>query len=126
MDFLEHVEDPEQVIAEAARVLAPSGLFFFHTFNRNLLSWLFVIKGVEWFVKNTPRDMHVLRLFLKPAEVEAMCERHGLTPAALRGFRPCARPPLIRMLLTGEVPEALSFTFCRSTMLWYGGFARRR
>ena len=40
MDFLEHVENPDQVIAEAARVLKPSGLFFFHTFNRNLLSWL--------------------------------------------------------------------------------------
>ena len=36
MDLLEHVEDPERVIAEAARVLAPGGLFFFHTFNRTL------------------------------------------------------------------------------------------
>src|SRR4051812_32132541 len=46
MDFLEHVEDPERAIAEAARVLKPSGMFFFHTFNRNLLSWLVIIKGV--------------------------------------------------------------------------------
>ena len=47
----------------------PSGLFFFHTFNRNLLAWLVIIKGVEWFVRNTPPRLHVLRLFLKPTEV---------------------------------------------------------
>jgi 2-polyprenyl-6-hydroxyphenyl methylase / 3-demethylubiquinone-9 3-methyltransferase len=45
------------------RVLAPSGLFFFHTFNRNWIANLIVIKGVELFVKNTPEDLHVLRLF---------------------------------------------------------------
>ena len=35
MDFLEHVEKPDRVIAEASRVLRSGGLFFFHTFNRN-------------------------------------------------------------------------------------------
>src|SRR5436190_18233847 len=62
MDLLEHLERPERAIAEAARVLAPRGLFFFHTFNRNLLSWLVIIEGVEWFVRNAPEHMHVLRL----------------------------------------------------------------
>ncbi|HSX26160.1 MAG TPA: bifunctional 2-polyprenyl-6-hydroxyphenol methylase/3-demethylubiquinol 3-O-methyltransferase UbiG, partial [Chlamydiales bacterium] len=46
MDVLEHVEDPGLLIAEASRVLKPNGLFFFHTFNRNPLSYLFIIKGV--------------------------------------------------------------------------------
>jgi 2-polyprenyl-6-hydroxyphenyl methylase/3-demethylubiquinone-9 3-methyltransferase len=58
MDFLEHVSDRNQVIKEFSRVLKPGGRFFFHTFNRNFLSWLIVIKGVEWFVKNTPDHMH--------------------------------------------------------------------
>ena len=75
MDFLEHVESPEHAIAEAARVLRPSGLFFFHTFNRNFLAWLVIIKGVEWFVRNTPPRLHVLRLFLKPAEVDSHVPR---------------------------------------------------
>src|SRR6201999_1216443 len=66
MDFLEHVEEPARVVAECSRVLRPGGLFFFHTFNRSFLAWLVVIKGVEWFVRNTPRDMHVLRLFIPP------------------------------------------------------------
>ena len=40
--------------------LVPGGLLFFHTFNRSWLSYLVVIKGVEWFVRNVPEDMHVL------------------------------------------------------------------
>ena len=66
LDFLEHVEDPQKVISECARVLKPGGLFFFHTFNKNILSWLLIIKAVEFFVKNIPKDMHVIDLFIKP------------------------------------------------------------
>ena len=67
MDFLEHVEDPQKAIAEFARVLRPGGIFFFHTFNRNILAWLIIIKLVEVVVKNTPKHMHILLLSMKPA-----------------------------------------------------------
>ena len=126
MDFLEHVEDPERVVAEASRVLSPSGLFFFHTFNRNWLSWLVVIKGVEWFVKNTPEHMHVLHLFLKPAEVDAMCRRQGMETAAVLGSRPKVGSAFFRMLRTGSVPADLEFTFTPSTRLGFTGYARKR
>jgi 2-polyprenyl-6-hydroxyphenyl methylase/3-demethylubiquinone-9 3-methyltransferase len=125
MDFLEHVDEPERVIAEAARVLRPSGLFFFHTFNRNWLAWLVVIKGVEWFVKNTPRDMHVLHLFLTPQEVQTMCRSHGLLPVELLGSRPLFGAPLLKMLVTGAVPVDFGFTFSRSTRIAFSGFARK-
>lgn len=88
MDLLEHVEKPKQVIAEAARVLKPKGLFFFHTFNRNFISWLFVIKGVEWFVSNTPEQMHVYRCFIKPKELKLYCKQHGLQTEKLIGLNP--------------------------------------
>jgi len=125
MDFLEHVEDSSRVIAEAARVLAPSGLFFFHTFNRNFLSWLIVIKGVEWFVRNTPKDLHVLRLFLKPEEVHAACLRHRLGTPELRGVRPAFGAAFWRMLVTRTVSEDFRFLFTPSTRLGYSGVARR-
>jgi len=125
MDFLEHVEDPERAIAEAARVLKPSGMFFFHTFNRNLLSWLVIIKGVEWFVQNTPPNMHVLRLFIRPAELERFCLKHGLASIQLRGVRPRLGLPHWRMLLTRTVPPDFSFTFTRRTPLAFSGFARK-
>lgn len=126
MDFLEHVEEPERAIAEAARVLSAGGLFFFHTFDRSLLAWLVVIKGVEWCVRNTPKDMHVLRLFLKPSEVVAMCERHGLSDVELRGARPVLDAELLKMLFTGKVSKDFSFTFSTSTRIAYSGCATRR
>jgi len=125
MDFLEHVENPDQAIAEAARVLSPSGMFFFHTFNRNLLSWLVVIKGVEWFVRNTPRHMHILRLFLKPKEVAASCVRHGLSSVEVRGTRPKLDLSFWRMLLTRRVPSNFGFVFTKSTPLGFSGVARK-
>jgi 2-polyprenyl-6-hydroxyphenyl methylase/3-demethylubiquinone-9 3-methyltransferase len=126
MDLLEHVEAPEQVVAEAARVLRKGGLFFFHTFNRNPLAWLIVIKGVEWFVKNTPDDMHVLRLFLKPAELRRMCQKHGLEQVELRGSQPIVFSRAFwQMLRTRIVPPGFRFQFTNSTLLGYTGCATR-
>ena len=126
MDFLEHVEQPERVISEAARVLRPGGLFFFHTFNRNFLAWLIVIKGVEWFVRNTPRHLHVLRLFLRPSEVSAACERHALGAPELLGMRPRLNRAFFRMLLTGRVSSEFQFELTRSTRLAYLGVSRKQ
>ena len=125
MDLLEHVENPARVVGEAARVLRPGGLFFFHTFNRNALAWLIVIKGVEWFVKNTPADMHVLRLFVKPAELRAMCGAHGLDVAEMVGSRPVLDGAFFEMLATGTVPRGFRFVFTPSLALGYTGLARK-
>ena len=125
MDLLEHVEEPHKLIAEASRVLRPGGLFFFHTFNRNWLSNLIVIKGVEWFVKNTPKDLHVLRMFLTPQELIAMMNARGLDVVELRGSRPRFGWPLWRMLVTGRVGDDFAFTFTPSTKLGYTGVAKK-
>jgi 2-polyprenyl-6-hydroxyphenyl methylase/3-demethylubiquinone-9 3-methyltransferase len=125
MDLLEHVERPERVIAEASRVLSPGGLFFFHTFNRNFLSWLVVVKGVEWFVPNAPEHLHVSRLFLKPRRVRAACTEHGLEEPELVGVRPKLTLPFWRMLVSGHIADDFAFTFTRSTHLAYSGVARK-
>jgi 2-polyprenyl-6-hydroxyphenyl methylase/3-demethylubiquinone-9 3-methyltransferase len=125
MDLLEHVTEPEKLIGEVGRVLRPGGLFFFHTFNRTKVAHLIVIKGVEWFVANTPKDLHVIELFRTPAEVAAMCERANLTIAMLRGSRPRFRWPLWRMLATGKVGDDFAFTWTPSLAIGYTGYARR-
>jgi len=55
VDLLEHVAEPEQVLAEAARVLAPRGVFFFET---SLLQ-----KNAAWFSRHLPAETHELTMF---------------------------------------------------------------
>ena len=127
MDFLEHVEARDEVIREAARVLKPGGWFFFHTFNRTPASWLVAIKGVEWAVRNTPRNMHVYRLFLKPSELTDLCARHRLTVQGMRGVRPrVLSRAFLRMLATGRVSDAFQFEFTPSLRVGYCGLAVKR
>lgn len=126
MDFLEHLPERDEVIREAARVLKPGGWFFFHTFNRTPLSWLIAIKGVEWFVQNTPRHMHVLELFLKPSELRTICTRHGLAVEVLRGVRPRVfSRAFLKLLFTGRVDDRFEFLFTRSQQIGYCGRARK-
>jgi 2-polyprenyl-6-hydroxyphenyl methylase/3-demethylubiquinone-9 3-methyltransferase len=125
MDLLEHVDQAARVVAEAARVLAPGGLFFFHTFNRTWLANWIVIKGVAWFVSNTPRDLHVLRLFIRPDELLAMLTTCRLAVAELHGSRPRVGWPLLRLVASGRVPHDFAFTFTPSMKLGYTGFARK-
>ncbi|MBC7370439.1 MAG: 3-demethylubiquinone-9 3-O-methyltransferase [Bdellovibrionaceae bacterium] len=123
MDFLEHVEDPEGVIKEFSRVLRPGGIFVFHTFNRNWLAYLVIIKAVEWLVKNTPRHMHVLRLFIKPSEVTEYCAKAGLKVQEMSGIKPVFRSIPVSKIFSGVVPESLRFEMTPSLKLSYIGYA---
>lgn len=125
MDFLEHVAAPARVIDEIGRVLRPGGLFFYHTFNRNLASWFLVIKCVEWLVKNTPKDMHVIELFIKPSELAEFCRQAGMEPVELKGVKPVIGSIRLKNLLSGVVPTDMRFEFTRSTLISYLGYARK-
>lgn len=127
MDVLEHIEEPHLLIAEAARVLKKKGLFFFHTFNRTFLSYLIIIKGVEWCVKNTPKDMHVYPLFIKPQELEEMLSDYGLVAKEIKGFHPTLfSRPFWKMLLTRKVPHNFTFRFSNNLSTGYCGWAQKR
>src|SRR5262249_20120265 len=124
-DFLDHVDEPGRVVAEAARILHPSGLFFFATFNRNFISWLFGIKGVEWFVKNPPPRLHELSHFIKPAELRAMCEESGLRINELHGFAPRFNRAFARLLVTGWVAGGFTSQLGCNAVTGYIGMAEK-
>lgn len=125
MDFLEHVEDPARVIEEISRVLKEGGLFFFHTFNRNPLSHLVVIKLVEWILEKTPENLHISRLFIKPEELVEKCRSKMLKTVDLRGMRPMIGRALAKSILKRRVDEEFSFIFTRSLAISYAGFAEK-
>lgn len=126
MDVLEHVENPALLISEASRVLKKGGLFFFHTFNRNFLSYLLIIKGVEWFVPNVPKNMHVYPLFIKPKEMQEMCQAQDLEIIDLKGFVPnILSKPFWKMALTKKIPPNISFRFSKSLRTGYCGSAKK-
>ena len=125
LDFLEHVERPGDVIRECARVLKPDGLFFYHTFNRNFLSWLLVIKAIEFLVKNTPKDMHVIELFITPHELKHYCLEAGLEVKEIIGLRPKFSTIPLKSYFSGVVPKSLEFTLTSSVLLSYMGVASK-
>lgn len=125
MDFLEHVERPDDVIKEFSRVLKPNGIFIFHTFNRNPLAYFIIIKLVEWLVKNTPKNMHVLHLFIKPKELEKFCLNAGMIPIEMVGIKPIFSTIPLRNVFSGIVPKSLRFELTKSLMLSYMGIAKK-
>jgi len=85
-----------------------------------------VIKFVEWFVKNTPKNMHIYRMFLKPVEVKNFCSCAGLQVQEFTGIRPnLFRWSVLKALGRGIVPEDFSFSLIPSTLISYAGYARK-
>jgi 2-polyprenyl-6-hydroxyphenyl methylase/3-demethylubiquinone-9 3-methyltransferase len=126
MDLLEHVQDPSLVIAEASRVLKPEGKFFFHTFNRNLLSYLIIVKAVEKFIANTPKNLHLHSMFMKPKELKAILHANSLTPVEWKGIRPALfQKAWGEVLRKRTVPEGFRFCFVPSLSTGYCGFAKK-
>ncbi len=126
MDVLEHVEEPLRLIQEASRVLKPGGLFFFHTFNRNWLSYLLIIKGVDWAVPNAPKNMHVYPLFIKPRELREMALSQGLEVVQMRGFVPqLFSRALVELVFKRKISSLFPFRFCKSLATGYCGSARK-
>ncbi len=123
MDFLEHVEDPSRAIKEFARVLKPGGKFFYHTFNRNLVAWLVIIKLVEWLIPKTPKHMHVLRLFIKPKELKLYCELANLKNQEMIGIRPVFSSIPLTQIFSGKVPPEMRFKLTSSLMTSFMGVA---
>ncbi len=86
MEMLEHVPQPDAVIAACAQMVKPGGWVFFSTINRNPLSFLTAIVGVEYVMRILPRGTHQYARFIKPRELLAMAGKAGLVLHEQRGL----------------------------------------
>jgi len=116
-DVLEHVPDPGRLISEAARALMPGGLYLFDTINRTRTSRLLAIKVMQqWpLTRLTDVAIHDWDMFITPAELAGLLERHGLAPGEMTGLGPRAAPLAV---LRG-------FISARRGRITYGEFSRR-
>lgn len=126
MDLLEHVEDYQHALREGVRVLKKNGLFFFHTFNRNIFAWLFVIKGMEWFVRGTPKNLHVYHLFIKPNELIQYFSILGCQKIELLGLSPQVfSKSFFNLIRNGLVDKDFIFQIKSSLLTGYIGYVKK-
>jgi 2-polyprenyl-6-hydroxyphenyl methylase/3-demethylubiquinone-9 3-methyltransferase len=69
LEMLEHVPDPDSIIASAITLLKPDGKLFLSTINRNPKSFAMAILGAEYILRLIPRGTHEYRRFIKPSEM---------------------------------------------------------
>jgi 2-polyprenyl-6-hydroxyphenyl methylase/3-demethylubiquinone-9 3-methyltransferase len=86
LEMLEHVPDPQSVIASCAKLAKPGGWVFFSTLNRNPKSYLYAVLGAEYVLNLLPRGTHDYARFIKPSELAQSCRNAGLTVTDLTGM----------------------------------------
>lgn len=86
LEMLEHVPEPERIVAACAVALKPGGAAFFSTLNRNAKSFVLAIVGAEYLLGWLPRGTHEYTKLIRPAELGAACRRNGLDVVELTGL----------------------------------------
>jgi len=110
MEMLEHVPDPQSIVAACAKLAKPGGWVFFSTLNRNPKSYLFAILGAEYVLKLLPRGTHDYARFIKPSELAQFCRNAGLSVTDLIGM---SYNPLSQVYSLGSDTDVNYMIACR-------------
>jgi 2-polyprenyl-6-hydroxyphenyl methylase/3-demethylubiquinone-9 3-methyltransferase len=86
MELLEHVPNPESMVAACARLVRPGGSVFFSTINRNPKAYLYAVIGAEYLLGLLPKGTHDYMRFIKPSELSRWSRAGGLRPDELIGM----------------------------------------
>ena len=90
MEVIEHVADPDALLAACAALLAPGGVFVGSTLNRTARSFAVAVVGAERVMRWLPPGTHDWRRFLTPEEFAARLATAGLEAVDRAGmvYRP--------------------------------------
>ncbi|WJG11157.1 bifunctional 2-polyprenyl-6-hydroxyphenol methylase/3-demethylubiquinol 3-O-methyltransferase UbiG [Aliiglaciecola sp. LCG003] len=86
LEMLEHVPNPESIVAACASLVKPGGHVFFSTLNRNIKSYLMAIVGAEHVLKLVPKGTHQHEKFIKPAELISWIDKSELIAKNMTGL----------------------------------------
>jgi 2-polyprenyl-6-hydroxyphenyl methylase/3-demethylubiquinone-9 3-methyltransferase len=78
MELLEHVPDPDAMVAACAKLARPGGRVFFSTINRNPKAYALAVIGAEYILRLLPRGTHDYARFIKPSQLARWCRDAGL------------------------------------------------
>jgi len=86
LEMLEHVPDPQSVIAALARLVRPGGDLVLSTINRTPKAFLVGIVGAEYVTRLVPQGTHEYARFLKPSEIARAARHAGLEVRDVTGL----------------------------------------
>ena len=110
LEMLEHVPDPQSVVAACAKLVKPDGWVFLSTLNRNPKSYLFAVIGAEYILNLLPRGTHDYAKFLKPSELAQYCRNAGLSLENIIGM---SYNPLTQVYSLGSNTDVNYMIACR-------------
>lgn len=119
-EILEHVSDPEALIAESARVLRPGGLFVCDSLADTRLCKVLMVDIAER-LPFVPTGIHDPDLFVDPARIVRACAREGIA-LQVRGLRPAALETIMWLARRRDSVTMHPFRF--TGVVWQG-FGRR-
>ena len=86
MELLEHVPEPDALLADCARLLRPGGALFLSTLNRTWRAFAEAILGAEHLLGLLPAGTHRYDRFLRPAELARALRDLGFDVLDVRGL----------------------------------------
>jgi len=86
LELIEHVPEPENLLAELAKRLAPEGKLFISTINKTAQAFLAAIVAGEYILKLLPKNTHSWEKFIAPHDLELMANTHGLAISNMQGI----------------------------------------
>jgi len=112
LEMLEHVPQPDSVVAACLQLARPGGKLFFSTINRSPLAWSTAIVGAEYVLGLLPRGTHRYDRLLRPSELAGFIRAAGGRVMQIDGLRynPFSRTvsiggaPRVNYLLSAEKP----------------------
>ena len=87
-EVIEHVADTNLFISAISQLLVDKGLVVITTINRTLAALATIKIGAEYITKQIPKGTHDFDKFIKPDELSAQCQNHGLMLDHFTGFAP--------------------------------------
>jgi 2-polyprenyl-6-hydroxyphenyl methylase/3-demethylubiquinone-9 3-methyltransferase len=86
MEMLEHVPDPDAIVAALATLVRPGGQVFVSTLNRTPRAYAMAILGAEYVLRLLPTGTHTYAKFIRPSELAGWARAAGLAVVDVAGL----------------------------------------